>query len=91
MSKFILKPVMTLSFLLICQIFIQIVSAPPVLAETFPAVRQAPKSGRLQKNKRRRRKPKKRAGRATLRRLRQMPKRKFRKKSRALWRTPWRS
>jgi membrane-bound lytic murein transglycosylase D len=34
MSKFILKPVMTLSFLLICQIFIQIVSAPPVLAET---------------------------------------------------------
>jgi len=34
MSKFILKPVMTLSFLLICQIFIQVLSAAPALAET---------------------------------------------------------
>jgi membrane-bound lytic murein transglycosylase D len=34
MSKFILKPVVTLSFLLICQIFIQALSSAPVLAET---------------------------------------------------------
>jgi membrane-bound lytic murein transglycosylase D len=34
MSKFFLKPVVTLSFLLICQIFIQALSSAPVLAET---------------------------------------------------------
>jgi membrane-bound lytic murein transglycosylase D len=34
MSKYFVKPVLALSFLLICQIFIQALSATPVLAET---------------------------------------------------------